>query len=332
MHHTNPSGKSFKYLVLGVLLSFSFSRQSEQAFVLILLPDTQTYTSAYPEILQSQADWIAKNSENIAFVLQQGDITDNNNDKEWQVAAEAFRKLDGRVPYTVAPGNHDTGENGKAMTRTTGLFNKYFPYEKYSANPTFGGTFIPGTMDNTWHTFKAGGIDWLIFSLEFGPRTSVLSWASEVIESHPDHKVIINTHAYLYSDDTRMDSTRGHMWLPQEYGLGKNADPGAVNSGEQMWDKLVKNHPNIMFVFSGHVLNDGTGLLVSEGTHGNKVYQMMANYQGGVEGSVKGGNGFLRIITIDPGNASINVKTYSPYTDQFNEDPDQQFVIENVAF
>src|SRR5690606_42087534 len=69
----------------------------------------------------------------------------------------------------------------------------------------FGGAFEPGSMENTYHTFHAGGLDWLIVSLEFGTRNGVLQWAGEVIEAHPDHKVIINTHDYMYSDDTRSE-------------------------------------------------------------------------------------------------------------------------------
>jgi len=83
-------------------------------------------------------------------------------------------------------------------------------------------------------------------------------------------------------------------WLPQNYGVGKDVGEDAVNNGEQIWEKLISNYPNILFVFSGHVLNDGVGTFVSEGKYGNKVYQMLANYQGGVEGTEKGGNGFLR--------------------------------------
>src|SRR5690606_35103409 len=127
---------------------------------------------------------------------------------------------------------------------------------------------------------------------------------------------IINTHAYMYSDETRMSPDRNHHWLPQSYGLGKDS-ADLVNNGEEMWEKLVKKHPNILMVVSGHVLNDGVGTLVSEGEHGNNVYQMLANFQGGVEGSVNGGNGFLRILTIDPKMNTIDVKTYSPYVDEY---------------
>lgn len=95
----------------------------------------------------------------------------------------------------------------------------------------------------------------------------------------------------MYSDDTRMGE--GDRWLPQKYGLGKDTGENAVNNGEQMWDKLVSKYPNILFVFSGHVLNGGVGTLVSIGEQGNKVYQMLANFQDGVKGTNRGQTGFF---------------------------------------
>src|SRR5690606_26150324 len=151
-------------------------------------------------------------SDSIQFVLHQGDITNNNIAQQWEVAVQAMNIMDGKVPYTFVTGNHDIGTNGKTDVRNTELFNTYFKYEKYSKIKEFGGAFEKGLMDNTWYKFKAGGFNWLILSLEFGPRNKVLEWASEIIKTHPKYKVIINTHAYMYSDETRMSSDRGHKW------------------------------------------------------------------------------------------------------------------------
>lgn len=312
------------------LLLFS-SCEEQEPFTLVLLPDTQVYAQSYPDIFYAQTQWIAGRADSIAFVLHQGDITNRNNEEQWQVAAKAMRLMDG-VPYTFVPGNHDMGTGGSADVRNTDQMNRYFPYEEYSDREGFGGAFESGKMDNTWHRFSAGGSDWLILSLEFGPRNKVLEWAGSVIEAHPDHKVIINTHAYMYSDETRMSAGQDHKWLPQGYGVGKATGGEAVNNGEQMWQKLVSQYPNVMLVVSGHVLNDGVGTLVSEGEHGNQVYQMLANYQGGVEGSENGGNGFLRLLTIDPAISRIEVQTYSPYIDEYKTEPHQQFVFEDVEF
>jgi 3',5'-cyclic AMP phosphodiesterase CpdA len=281
---------------------------------------------AYPEIFASQTQWIADHRDSIDFALHEGDITQNNADREWENAVSAMSLMDGHVPYAFVTGNHDIGAGGTTDTRNTDLFNRRFPFDKYGKTPHFGGAFEAGRMDNVWHTFRAGGYDWLILALEFGARNCVLDWAGEVVERHPAHKVIVLTHAYMYSDNTRMGE--GDQWLPRSYGIGTDTGENAVNDGEQMWEKLVSRYPNILLVCSGHVLNSGTGRLVSEGRHGNKVYQMLANYQM----HEKAGNGFLRLIDMDPANRRITVRTYSPYLNEYKTDDENSFVFENVVF
>lgn len=312
--------------MIAVLIVLS-SCTVRQPFNLVLLPDTQHYSASYPEIFRAQTEWIVDHSDSIAFVLHQGDITHNNNEEQWKNATEALFLMDHKVPYTFVQGNHDLHRPG---FRVATLFNQYLPYEKYSRMNGFGGAFEEKRMDNVWHAFKAGGLDWLILSLEFGPRDKVLDWAGKIVKAHPKHKVIVNTHTYMYTDDTRQSHEEGDKWAPQAWGIVKGTGEETPNDGEMMWEKFVGRYPNILLVFSGHVLNDGAGRLTSVGVNGNKVYQMVANYQGGVEGSVKGGNGYLRILNIDPRGKRISVKTYSPYLDEYKSDADHQFVLEDV--
>lgn len=314
-----------KMLLFAIIFSGCAKKES---FQLVLLPDTQMYSQKYPEIFKAQTEWIARHADSIAFVLHQGDITNRNTDEQWQNAVEALQLLDGKVPFSFVAGNHDIGNMGRADTRNSELFNKYMPYEKYSKTEGFGGAFEPGKMDNTWYTFKAGGMKWLVVSLEFGPRNKILDKANEIIAKHPSHKVIINTHAYMFSDSTRISPERNHAWVPQNYGVGKMTGEDSPNDGEMMWDKLVSQHSNILMVVSGHVLNSGVGTLVSKGKNGNSVYQMLANYQMGENG----GNGFLRILKVDPKKQTISVKTYSPYLNEFNTNPDHQFEFKDVKF
>ena len=318
-----------KWFVLFLItISTLSSCKSHKQVKLVLLPDIQTYSRLYPNILRSQIQWVVDNADNINFVLQQGDMTDHNIDKEWKEAAGALNMMDNKLPYAFVMGNHDLGKNSDK--RDSELFNHYFPYDKYSKTKNFGRAFEEGKMDNVWYTFKAGGLKWLILCLEFGPRNSVLDWAGKVVQKHPDYKVIINTHAYMYSDDTRMGE--GDRWLPQKYGLGQDTAANAVNNGEQMWDKLVSKYPNILFVFSGHVLNSGIGTLVSIGEHGNKVYQMLGNFQDGVKGSNKGQTGFLRIVNMDITKKCVSVETYSPYLKKYRTDKRNKFSFVNVDF
>jgi hypothetical protein len=299
---------------------------------IVLLPDTQTYSEKYPEVLDSQINYLLKEQKNIDLVLQQGDLTQNNNDKEWQVIQKAFSRLDNKIPYILAAGNHDMGSAaGKfADVRNSTLFNHYFPYAHMSQLPLFGAAYEPGKIDNAYYLLETGKLKWIIFTFEFGPRNSVLEWAGDIISGQQDRIVIINTHSYMYSDSTRQGP--GDSWRPQAYGVGKDKGDSSVNDGEQIWEKLVKKHPNVRFVFSGHVLNTGVGTLVSINDAGFPVYQMLANYQEGVKGSVRGGNGWLRIIDMDFKKKTISVKTYSPFIKQDMDHPAHQFLIKNVVF
>ena len=189
---------------------------------------------------------------------------------------------------------------------------------------SFGDTFGDGRSDNTYHRFTAGGIKWLVIGLEFGPRNAVLTWASGVIAAHPDHKVIVVTHAYLYHDSTHHGCDTKHDWVPSSYGI---ADNEPANSGFDIWHKLVRQHPNILLVFGGHVLRSGVGQLVSIGMHGNRVYQMLANYQM----RERGGEGFTRFITISPEKGIIRVRTYSPFLRKQMRDPAHSFVFTDVV-
>lgn len=323
----NASG----FIIIGILFLSSCTQRMHQAKI-VLLPDTQTYAEKYPEVLDSQINWIIKNAKHIDFVLQQGDLTQNNNDKEWKIIQSAFSKLNEKVPYVLAAGNHDMGSaDGKfADVRNSNLFNSYFPFTKMAKLPGFVAAAEEGKIDNAYYIFKAGKINWLVITLEFGPRNSILDWANRIIDKYPEHSVIINTHSYMYSDSTRQGP--GDNWRPQAYGVGKDKGDSSVNDGEQIWEKLVSIHSNVRFVFSGHVLNSGLGTLVSINNEGYPVYQMLANYQEGVKGSVKGGNGWLRILDFDLKKKTLKVSTYSPYINEYMNSPGQQFIIKNVMF
>ena len=323
----NASG----FIIIVILFLSSCTPKMHQAKI-ILLPDTQTYAEKYPEVLDSQINWIIKNAKQIDFVLQQGDLTQNNNDKEWKIIQSAFSKLNEKVPYVLAAGNHDMGSaDGKfADVRNSNLFNNYFPVTKMANLPGFVAAAEEGKIDNAYYIFKAGKMNWLVITLEFGPRNSILDWANRIIDKYPEHSVIINTHSYMYSDSTRQGP--GDNWRPQAYGVGKDQGDSSVNDGEQIWEKLVTKHSNVRFVFSGHVLNSGLGTLVSINNEGYPVYQMLANYQEGVKGSVKGGNGWLRILDLDLKKKTLKVSTYSPYINEYMNTPGQQFMIKNVTF
>ncbi|WP_257670717.1 metallophosphoesterase [Parapedobacter tibetensis] len=318
----------YTYVLIGI--AFAACQPKSEELTIILLPDTQTYAEKYPEILDAQIDWIEKEANRIAVVIQQGDLTQNNSEAEWATVRQAFRRLDGKVPYVLAVGNHDMGsEPGKfADVRNTTLFNTFFPLDTMSTLPAFGGVFEKDKLDNAYYLLESGNLKLMVLSLEFGPRESVLDWANELVANHKDRLIILNTHCYMYSDSTRQG--HGDSWRAQAYGIGKDTGANAVNDGEQIWEKLVKKHPNIRFVFSGHVLNSGVGTLVSMNEAGYPVYQFLANYQEGVRGSEKGGNGWLRVLSLAVDSQELDVKTYSPYINEYRQDEEHNFRIKHL--
>jgi hypothetical protein len=282
------------------------------SWTLVVMPDTQIYAQSYPQHYNAQTQWIVDNevSQNIKYVLHEGDIVNvPTATQQWDNARAAMDRLNGNVPYAIAPGNHDYGTAGTANNRTS-LFHQpnYFgPGTPYATQPSIGGFFEAGKTDNSWHTFNAGGNDWLVLALEFGPRDAVVQWANDVVEAHPDHLAILVTHAYMYYDDTIYDwATKGaaQQWNPHSYGI--ETQPGGVNDGQELWDELVKLHENFRFVFNGHVLADGTGRRSTLGDHGNVVHQVLANYQVNTEG----GQGDMRLLEFKPDGETVVVRTY----------------------
>lgn len=170
----------------------------------------------------------------------------------------------------------------------------------------------------------------MIMGLEFGPRNEVLDWANEAVKQHSDRMVIIITHCYMYSDSTRVGE--GDNWRPQAYGIGKETGARAVNDGEQIWEKLVKPNANIRMVLSGHILHSGIGTRVDLNNHGLPVYQLLQNYQSGVRGSVNGGNGFMRIFTLNTSKSTIHIKTWSPYLREYKTGAEHEFEFTAVPF
>ncbi len=298
------------------------------AFSLVVLPDTQYYALHYPELALAQTAWIRQNKdrEQIAFVLHEGDLTDKNSPAEWENALAAMQQLDGVVPYALAVGNHDMGPNGESATRDISLFDATFPVSHFESLPTFGGTYEPQSIANSYHTFEAGGVEWLILVLEFGPRDAVLSWANEVVTAHPERQVILLTHSYLYYDDTLHGSKSSHAWTPGSYPF---ADlPGGAADGVAIWNDLVRPHASFSFVLNGHIAGDAFGRKVSTAAGGNLVYQLLANYQFWNQG----GDGWLRIMRFDPARRSVAIRTYSPTLDRDHHGAEQRFDLDDLAF
>ena len=304
------------FLLLTVACSFA---QSDD-FTIVALPDTQVYSKSYPQIFKAQTQWIANNvaARNIKLVLMEGDIVNGGGETyQWQNADAAMKILDGKVPYVVAMGNHDYDQNEpEYRTASAKNFNKWFGPTRYAGQSWYKGTFTPGSNENYYGIFNFSGKEYIVVVLEAFPRDEVLTWANNVLAANHGREAILLTHAYLYYDNTRIG--RCDDFNAAKIGVTEG------NDGEQMWPKLISKQPNISLVISGHVTpGDGTGQLAELGVNGNLVNQVVADYQV----RTNGGNGYLRIMTFHPSTNTIDVKTFSPYLNQYLTDKENQFTM-----
>ncbi|WP_052572715.1 metallophosphoesterase [Haloferula sp. BvORR071] len=299
------------------------------SWTLAVFPDSQSLTRLHPEVFIRQAEWVAahKESHDIRFVAHLGDITDNNLPYQWtnaKAAMDVIKKAG--IPYSLLPGNHDLGANGGTADRST-LMNDFFKPADYSNSQSVV-YFEPGHLENSAHGFNTPHGDFLILALEFAPRNAVVAWANEQASAHPHHTVIMTTHAYMFSDDTRYDLAKfgsKQTWNPKTYPLAKNEE---VNDGEDLWQKLVSQHANIRFTLNGHVLNDGAARTVSPGKGGQNVHQILSNYQYGVKPDRPfHGGGYFRLMQFLADKKTVRVKTYSPWLDKWMDGPEQQFEV-----
>jgi len=303
----------------------SVARHEDRSFTIVVLPDTQNYTDSSfggaPAYFYEQTEWIRENRKklNIVMVAHAGDIVQNAGARsEWEIASKAFETIDDDVPYILCLGNHDIADarSEEPGGRDT-LVNDYFPPSRFTENPLYSAHFgtepdrhfwEPGRSDNYYLCFAGGGMRFLILALEFKPRDAVLAWANDVVAAHPDHRCIVVTHGYLNAKATR--------------GMGQYAIEG--NGPEAIWERFVSRHENMLLVLCGHIL--GESVLTSTGAGGNKVHQILADYQNDYVGH--GGEGYLRIMTFFPDEKRIEVLTYSPSLGSYLTRAKSQFSLE----
>jgi Calcineurin-like phosphoesterase len=308
-------------LASGCGAAVAHAADTDDAFSIVVLPDTQYYARKYPDILDAQVEWIAAQREraHIALVAHEGDIVDDDEPGEWRRAAVSLHRLDGLVPVLLSAGNHDYRRTGTHIDRQT-LLDQYFGPPLRGGAVLDEGTFEPGRLENSFVLLDTDTGPWLVISLEFGPRDAALAWASALLDDHAGLPAIVVTHAYLDADGTRYDrASRNQLWNPHRYFVEQS--PGEVNDGEEIWRKLISRHDNIRFVLCGHALDDGIGRLNSVRPDGTRVHEILANFQTGP----LGGGGYLRIMRFSPRRRTVAVETYSPYLNQFKRDPDNQF-------
>lgn len=276
-------------------------------FSIVVLPDTQYYTvegKGREHFFYDQTKWIMDNyaGYDIAGVIHNGDIVDKGDlTYQWTIADKAMKELEGAVaglpdglPYGVGVGNHDEVPNGTADG--TANFNKYFGVSRFEGRSYYGGHY-GSDNDESWYTFSAGGLDFVVVNLQYNtdPSPAVLSWARSIFEQHPESFGILNSH----------------------YIVGSTGNFGA--QGKAIYEAL-KDVDNLQLMTCGHVSAEARR---TDTYKGNVIHSMLADYQG----RTNGGNGWMRIWELAPASNELTVRTYSPTLDKFETDDDSEFTL-----
>lgn len=346
-----------KYSFLLLLVFFSVTTSAQQkkyeaptlsdsnSWSVIMLPDPQTYQkfARNQPIFDLMTAWVSENIDklNIKLVMCTGDLVEQNeminpdgkganqpSKSQWESVSGAFGKLDGKVPYMLAAGNHDYGYSN-ISTRNSN-YNKYFPVDKNFLTQkgirevAMNAENIPSLENAVYEFTSPQGRKFILLTLEFAPRDTVLNWAKSVVaqEKYKNHTAIILTHSYLDAENKQIEK--------ENYKIAEG------NYGAAVWRKLVQPSSNIQLVFSGHIgapdnAKAHVGFRTDKNAAGKKVNQMVFNAQamgGGWNGN--GGDGWLRILEFLPDGKTVKVKTFSPF---FAISPTtQQFAWRTEAF
>lgn len=252
--------------------------------------------------------------------------SDNVPKVEMPKAAEGYRLIAGKVPFSVVPGNHDydamwpveppKGADGKPkvpfMLHVGGLgnFNSVFgaQSEFFKDKPWYVSAHDGGA--DSAQIFTAGGYRFLHIGVQFNPPDATLRWAERVMRRYRGLPTILSTHDYL--------DTQGRR-LPNPI-----IDPAAVdpedNSPEEMWQKLISRHDQIFMVLCGH--EHGQARRVDRNRYGNTVHQVLADYQDRGQTALDAGakktnigDGWLRLMDFDMSAPvpTVRVRTWSTH-------------------
>ncbi|MGE9270103.1 MAG: hypothetical protein ACQKBU_04805, partial [Verrucomicrobiales bacterium] len=253
-----------------------------------------------------------------------GDLTNCDQEDEWQRVSEAFSRLDGVLPNVVTVGNHDLGKGHIGGSRATGFHRIMTRGRNRLNDQAMLSSWRGGELENAAWKLEIGGVEWLILALEFGPREGAVAWADGVLADHSMTPTLMVTHEWIDHLSTlehgeALRSRPETHNSPYAYGIADEA--GGVHCGEELWERLVRRYSQIRAVFNGHYRPYGrdadgrvvpvTGLAsarrVDQHFDGSQVEQLLFNAQW----ERRGGDGWM--LFVEPSvRGLLKVGSYSP--------------------
>ena len=315
-------GGNLKYLsILFLLIACPVHAET---FKVVVYGDTHDWRDGAP-IINGYNDWIIANHDalNIEYVLHLGDLVQVPSDLG--VTATSMHLLDGEVPYLISIGNHDYDGwyTLPSSGWTTGSFTTAFPVATFE--DWVGDKHYSTNMLNAYDTITVDGESYLFMALEYCPSDAVIAWADGILSANTDKHVIIAIHYYFETFGTAGIRATND----DDYSGGVCTNNG---SGKALYQNVFKNYPNIMMILSGHGWDltskylDGTITKVDV-ISGSNINQIRENWQADTRGNL-----YLRIYTIDTGTDVIRVQSYSPSTDTYLLNSEDNFYLNRTSY
>lgn len=300
----------------------------QNSWSMILIPDVQSYVKFERNhgVLELMTGWVSDqiDSLNIQMVLGTGDLVEHNSWltpdgergdqaglQQWKAVSRAFERLDGKVPYINATGNHDYGVLNIDESRKTN-YDAFFPVDRNFLSQRLlkeAGTNAdqqPSLVNAAYEFLSPYEELFLFVVLEFAPREETIEWAKKIVEDekYMNHRVVVLTHSYLNAESEHI--------AKEDYPIENR------NYGKAIFEKLIEPSKNIEMVFSGHIgkpddFERHVGYRTDKNAAGRTVHQITFNAQalgGGWFGN--GGDGWLRWFEFTPDKRTVKVKTFSP--------------------
>ncbi|TWT07579.1 metallophosphoesterase [Planococcus sp. CPCC 101016] len=278
----------------------------DKDFSMVWFTDTQYYAQDYPEVWTSMTDWMIEEYKkgSYEYAMHTGDLVNEVLDEaQWKVADENMNRLDeANIPYGVLAGNHDVVIDKLNKTYDYTIFARYAGIDRFKDKPWFGEA-MNDENQNHYDLFSFGDHDFIFLYLGFGRDGSAetVAWANKVLKEHSNRNAIVGMHENINS-------------LAQYV-----TDEARVVSRE-----IVNPNENVKMVLSGHHhgANYRVKQIKNEDGSDREVLEVLANHQGNT--APDRGQGYLKMLTFDPTDETLDFVSYSPYLNDYDFDQFEQ--------
>ena len=275
-----------------------------------VVPDTQfysrygegqndMYTKNFPDLpnpYDSQMQWIIDHQKDYHLAITQhlGDVVDQVTvDGQWDLASKSQKKLeDAGVPYAIIPGNHDCHDCvPQWQGKPSDLFSSYqrnFPVSRQAKSATFQEA-SPSGLSN-FHEFTVAGVKMGSVNLPWHADDAEIAWAGKILDANPKLPTVITSHQIINVDSA--------------------GNPLATDFGDKLWDKIIRNHPQIFLTINGH--HHGSTNRVLKNDAGLDVFEQLVDFQG----AYQGGNGKMSMFEFDFTHNQLSLTSFSPWVVQ----------------